>query len=292
MRRRKPGLVAVALCLGGALTACGGGGDDEGYAAVGAGPFPRGAVAPSGAVTLVPLDSPTASGTTSSTSSPAPAPSSSSVSSSSPSSPSPSSDAAGGSAAPSSGPGTSGTSGGSGSSGTESGTAPTTSAPGSPGAGSATPGTAPDAGGGTPPRTPSSAPGTPPAPGTGGPGPSSAPPTTPGRPSPSPTPPPAPALLTVSAPALADADRRWCEQVTVTFRNTGGTAARSGTVTFATHVIGALGVDWATVTSSQALPAPIAAGTARTQTYRVCVDSWRVPLGMRIDTQQVTASWQ
>ncbi|WP_329622240.1 hypothetical protein OG357_18740 [Streptomyces sp. NBC_01255] len=161
-----------------------------------------------------------------------------------------------------------------------------TSAPG----GSTTSGTAPGTGGGTPPRTPSSTPGTTPAPGTSGPGPSTAPPTTPGRPSPSPTPPPA--LLTVSAPALADADRRWCEQVTVTFRNTGGTAARSGTVTFATHVIGALGVDWATVTSSQALPAPIAAGTARTQTYRVCVDSWRVPLGMRIDTQQVTVSWQ
>ncbi|MFI6419180.1 hypothetical protein ACIBG6_17525 [Streptomyces sp. NPDC050842] len=286
MRRRKPGLVAVALCLGGALTACGGG-DDEGYAAVGAGPSPRGAVAPSGAVTLVPLDSPTASGTTSSTSSPAPAPSSPSSPSPpplalSPSSPPSSSDAAGGNTAPSAGPGTSGTSGtsgGSGSSGTESGTAPVTSAPATSGSSSAAPGT----GGGTPPRTPSSAPGT---------GPSTAPPTTPGRPSPSPTAPPAPALLTVSAPTLADADRRWCEQVTVTFRNTGGTAARSGTVTFATHVIGALGVDWATVASSQALPAPIAAGTARTQTYRVCVDSWRVPLGMRIDTRQVTVSWQ
>ncbi|CAM5546494.1 hypothetical protein SNARM312S_00605 [Streptomyces narbonensis] len=99
-------------------------------------------------------------------------------------------------------------------------------------------------------------------------------------------------MLTVSTPVLADGDRRWCERVTVTFRNTGGTAARSGTVTFATHIIGALGVDWATITSSQPLPAPIAAATSRTQTYTVCVDSWRVPLGMRVDTRKVTVSWQ
>ncbi|MGW4162934.1 hypothetical protein [Streptomyces sp. NPDC004788] len=91
---------------------------------------------------------------------------------------------------------------------------------------------------------------------------------------------------------LGDTDARWCENVTVTFRNTGGTAARSGTVTFATHVIGALGIDWATVKSSQPLPAPIAAGAAKTRTYTVCVDSWRVPLGMRVDTREVTAVWQ
>ncbi|MEK9519321.1 hypothetical protein MIU24_07905 [Streptomyces venezuelae] len=99
-------------------------------------------------------------------------------------------------------------------------------------------------------------------------------------------------MVTVSAPVLADGDRRWCERVTVTFRNSGGTAARSGTVTFATHVIGALGVDWATLTSSQPLPAPIAPGTARTETYTVCVDSWRVPLGMRIDTRKASATWR
>ncbi|MER6094722.1 hypothetical protein ABT154_02400 [Streptomyces sp. NPDC001728] len=107
---------------------------------------------------------------------------------------------------------------------------------------------------------------------------------------PSPTPAPGPALLSVSAPVLADGDQRWCERVTVTIRNSGDTAARSGTVTFATHVIGALGVDWATLTSTQPLPAPIAAGAARTETYTVCVDSWRVPLGMRIDTRAVTAA--
>ncbi|ROQ33234.1 hypothetical protein EDD98_2242 [Streptomyces sp. PanSC19] len=99
-------------------------------------------------------------------------------------------------------------------------------------------------------------------------------------------------MLTVSAPSLADGDRRWCQRVTVTFRNTGGSAATSGTVVFATHVIGLLGTDWGTFSSSQPLPAPIAAGAARTQTYTVCVDSWRVPIGMRIDTREVTATWR
>lgn len=75
------------------------------------------------------------------------------------------------------------------------------------------------------------------------------------------------------------------------FRNTGGSPVRSGTATFATHIIGALGVDWATVESAQPLPAPIAAGATRTRTYTVCVAAWRVPLGMRVETQDVTASW-
>ncbi len=68
--------------------------------------------------------------------------------------------------------------------------------------------------------------------------------------------------------------------------------ARSGTVTFATHIIGALGVDWATITPSQPLPAPIGAGSTRSKTYTVCVESWRVPLGMRVETQDVSAVWE
>ncbi|MEV5972036.1 hypothetical protein [Streptomyces sp. NPDC051921] len=242
-RRKRPGLVVVALCLGGALTACGTGDDGEGYAAVGAGSSPKGAVPPSGSVTLVPLDpAPTTDpGLTSSTSSPSPRPP--------------------------------------GATGTGRGTAPggTATAP-------------PPVPGGPPPRAPGepAAPGTtparPPAPGPSAPAP---PPT----PAPS-TKPPAPAALTLSAPVLTDSAQRWCENVTVTFRNTGGTAVRSGTVQFATHVIGALGVDWATLRSSQPLPAPIAAGATQTRTYTVCVDSWRVPLGMHVDTREVTAAWQ
>ncbi|KJY18935.1 hypothetical protein VR44_39290, partial [Streptomyces katrae] len=76
-----------------------------------------------------------------------------------------------------------------------------------------------------------------------------------------------------------------------TFTNTGTIAARSGTVSFATHVIGALGIDWATVTTTQPLPAPIAGLTSRTQTYTVCVEAWRVPLGMHVETLGVTATW-
>lgn len=246
LQRKHLGLAAVALCLGGALTACGAGDDGDGYAAVGTGRGgPQGAVKPSGAVTLVPLD-PTGPELTSSTSSPSPRP-----------------------------PG----SGGMDPSGTVlGGTAPRATAPPPV---RATP-TAP-------PRTPgtpaTSATPTPP-PATHAPSPTPAP-----APAPS-TSPPTPAALTLSAPVLSDTDTRWCENVTVTFRNTGGTAARSGTVTFATHVIGALGIDWATVESSRPLPAPIAGGAAKTRTYTVCVDSWRVPLGMRVDTREVTAVWQ
>ncbi|MFJ6443856.1 hypothetical protein [Streptomyces sp. NPDC091649] len=114
---------------------------------------------------------------------------------------------------------------------------------------------------------------------------------TPGDPSPPPSPAP-PAALTLSAPQRSAADKRWCEKVTVEFRNTGGSPARSGTVTFATHVIGALGVDWATITSAQPLPAPIRAGSARSETYTVCVEPWRVPLGMRVETRDVSAVWK
>ncbi|MEU9701393.1 hypothetical protein [Streptomyces sp. NPDC047981] len=250
MRRQRSLLTVVALCLGGALTACGSGSDDEGYAAVGAGSSPKGPIAPSGSVTLIPLDgtpSPSTSGTTSSTTSPSPR-----------------------------APGTT--------------PAPGGTAPGNTATGSAT---GSDTGSGT---TTSAAPGTTSPPGrpTRPPNTATAPPpgtTTPPPPT-TPAPPATPATLTLSAPVLTDADKRWCEKVTMTFRNTGGTAATSGTVTFATHIIGALGVDWATIESAQPLPAPIAPGTARTHTYTVCVDSWRVPLGMRVDTQKVTATWK
>ncbi|WP_418957953.1 hypothetical protein [Streptomyces tritici] len=257
MRRRRLGTLTAALCLGGALTACGGGNDGEGYAAVGArgGGSPGGAVAPSGSVRLVPLDGPSASGTTSSTSSPRPD---------------------GAPAGPDTGARTetgTGTGGG-----TPTGSA-TVTLPGAGGAGPTTPGaTAP----------PLPAPGTPGGPG----GPSSTPPAP--RPSgtATPAPAPSPARLTLSVPVLAEGDRRWCQEVTLTFRNTGGTAVASGTVAFETHVIGALGIDWATVESAQPLPAPIAAGAAKKHTYTVCVESWRVPLGMRIETQRVTAAWK
>ncbi|NUK24179.1 hypothetical protein HRW14_09975 [Streptomyces lunaelactis] len=251
MRRRHGAvLTAVALCLGGALTACGSG-DGDGYAAVGAagsGPeeAPTAAVPPKGKVELVPLD-PAAGGDPASGSEELP-----------PGTPGGSTTTPGGQELPAvpGGAGTDGDTGGS-------------TSPGGTGSSGGT------SGGGT----------------SGGGGATPAPGTTPPKPRPTPTP-AGPAVLRLGEPLRAALDKRWCEQVTVEFRNTGGSAVASGTVTFATHIIGALGIDWATIESTQPLPAPIAAGAVRKQPYTVCVDAWRVPLGMHIETQDVTAIWK
>ena len=87
-------------------------------------------------------------------------------------------------------------------------------------------------------------------------------------------------------------DQRWCEDVTLGFRNSGGTAVRSGTVTFGTHIIGALGIDWATIGSTEPLPVPVAANGRKDKSWTVCVDAWRVPLGMHIETRDVSVEWK
>ncbi|WP_124719988.1 hypothetical protein [Streptomyces sp. ADI95-17] len=251
---------AAALCLGGVLAACGGGTTDEGYVALGAagtdsGRTPAGAVAPSGKVALVPLDR------------------------------------------DGKGDGSGGRSGGGGGHSGDRGASPGASAraDGPDGGGDATsttsggasrsPGPGPSGPSGTH-GTGGSGNGS----GTGGSGGGSSEPSAPSTPSaPGSGATTGPAVLAVGEPVRAAADERWCEKVTVKFRNTGGSPARSGTVTFATHIIGALGVDWATVESTGPLPAPIDAGAARTETYTVCVDAWRVPLGMHVETRDVTA---
>jgi hypothetical protein len=86
-------------------------------------------------------------------------------------------------------------------------------------------------------------------------------------------------------------DHRWCEDVTLSFHNSGGTAVVSGTVTLGTHIIGALGIDWATIGSTEQLPAPITANGRKDGTWTVCVDAWRVPLGMHIETRDVSVEW-
>ncbi|MEV4679580.1 hypothetical protein [Streptomyces kurssanovii] len=254
MRRRTgPGIVALALCLGGALTACGGSGEgDVALGAAGSGPdrAPTAAVPPKGKVSLSPLDGsegPVEDGTTG------------------PAGKTPRPDTGG----PATGP--------------KGGSDHARSGPGGTPA-SGTGGAVPSGSGG-PQQTPGSGgtPGTSPAPAPSTPAPA------PSVPEPGPT---GPAVLQLGEPVREALDRRWCEKVTVEFRNTGGTAAVSGTVTFATHIIGALGVDWATRESRQALPAPIAPGAVRKQAYTVCVDAWRVPLGMHIETQDVTATWK
>ncbi|MFF3288502.1 hypothetical protein [Streptomyces sp. NPDC003023] len=259
MRRRTgPGIVVSALCLCGALISCGGSGEgDVALGAAGSGPdsAPTAAVPPKGRVSLTPLD-----GYEDGRAGEEPADS--------------------GSGAPHRG-----TEGSGRTPGPEDGSRPPLG--GTSGTGGGTSGTKPPTNGGP----------------QGTPGPDGAP-ATPGAPQPSPTPtPPAPtrgpspgptgpAVLRLAEPVREALEKRWCERVTVEFRNIGGTAATSGTVTFATHVIGALGIDWATVESRQPLPAPIEPGAARKQAYTVCVDAWRVPLGMHIETQDVTATWR
>lgn len=80
--------------------------------------------------------------------------------------------------------------------------------------------------------------------------------------------------------------------MTVGFGNSGGTAVRSGSVAFGTHIIGALGIDWGTVDSTVDLPVPIAPRAHEDHTWTVCVDAWRVPLGMHIETRDVSVRWK
>ncbi|MEY9843103.1 hypothetical protein [Streptacidiphilus sp. MAP5-3] len=178
-----------------------------------------------------------------------------------------------------SGDGTGGTSNSS--SGGTTGGAGTTGATGAPGtSGSpdgAVPTTVPPAGGGS---------------GNGRSGGSTPPPGgTPSAPPPSSTP-QTPASLAVTKLTTAATADRWCQQVTLQLVNSGGrTAPVSGTtVTFATHVIGLLGIDWWTYQTSQALSAPVPGHATVNETWTVCLDSWRVPAGMHLDTEAATLS--
>ncbi|MDJ0384023.1 hypothetical protein [Streptomyces sp. G-G2] len=270
---RKGPLALLAVCVTAATLSGCGGPPRDGYVAVGAAaPGPeRGAgetVAPQGVVEYQSLGGPAPGGASARSSSTSP---------SAPGYPPPGGSGAGG-AVPGA-PAGSASAPGSPSAGATSGTPGTNPPPSPPGGSSGGSGGTGGSGGSTGGSGGSSG-------GSGGSG-------TPPPPASSTPPPPVatPARIQTGAPARSAAADRWCERVGVTFANTGGTAARSGTVTFSTHIIGALGVDWATITSAQPLPAPIAGGSATTQTYTVCVESWRVPLGMHIETQRVTATW-
>lgn len=241
------GASAAVVCLGGTLAACGGGGGGDGYVATGAaGGPPRVSgtpAAPTGEVTLVPLDGPKVDGE-------------------------------GGDSGIGIGSGSgSGESGGN--SPDQGGSQKPTARRGAERAGTDGPGRLPDEtpGRAVTPADPAAPPSSSPAPAT-------------------PTTTPSPAKLTVSDPVREPADKRWCEKVTFAFHNSGGTAVRSGTVTFGTHIIGALGIDWATIESSQELPAPIRAGARIEKSWTVCVESWRVPLGMHIETRDVSVRWK
>ncbi|MFH8567459.1 hypothetical protein [Streptomyces sp. NPDC017993] len=253
---------AALLCLGVLLTGCGSAAE-EGYAAVGAagpadGRAPTKAVPPDAGVELTPLDGD-------------------------------------GDGAPHTGP----------ESRAAAGSRDAHGSPGStPGASSSPPAPSSEDAGGNDGDSPHAPPGSSSPPeGSGAGGPSdgaSGPPDSPGSGSPAPEPPSpalpagpgAPAGLLIGAKDLAGTDVRWCEKVTLDFLNTGKHPVTSGTVSFGTHVIGGLGVDWATLRSTHRLPLPLDPGEKRTGSWRVCVDAWRVPLGMHLDTRDVSFTWK
>ncbi|MFE6807792.1 hypothetical protein ACFVEN_39975 [Streptomyces sp. NPDC057681] len=254
------GATAAVVCLGGLLAACGSSGGGDGYVAVGAAGAtpdrtPGRTVAPTGDVELVPLDG---------AASDPPGPSESGTGP----------DSGEGDVGGDKSPGDGGSSGNAGAgagaearTGSDSGT-PDASGPdgsGQPSTGAGGSGSGGSGSGGGVTTTPS-------APGTGTPS--------------------GPAALKVGDPEREAADKRWCEDVTLNMVNTGGAAVRSGTVTFGTHIIGALGIDWATVESTQDLPVPIDAGKRMKKTWTVCVDAWRVPLGMHVETRDVSVEWK
>ncbi|WP_424888179.1 hypothetical protein [Streptomyces sp. XH2] len=121
--------------------------------------------------------------------------------------------------------------------------------------------------------------------------PSPRPPSSPAGQQPSHTPEPARLTVGESRRSADEEGRRWCEKVTAPLTNSGGSPVTSGTVTFGTHVIDLLGIDWATLTSSQPLPVPIGAGATVEAAWTVCVDAWRVPWGMRVETRDVKVEW-
>ncbi|MGW7573120.1 hypothetical protein [Streptomyces sp. NPDC054765] len=279
---------AAVLCLGVLLTGCGSAAD-QGYVAVGAagpgdGHAPTRAVPPGGGVELTPLDGGGDHGGTGDSAGGSGS----------------SRDGDGGSGGGSrtrTGPSAAGSPGGSGKGEAADGAG----APGSPSTSGAPSGpSAPPAGahtghGATPPTSPASptspgAPHSPTRPGGstpphGSPAPKPPSPTIPGGPD-------APAGLLIGKPVLAGTDVRWCQKVSLDFFNTGDRPVTAGTVTFGTHIIGGLGIDWATVTSTHKLPLPLAPGKGQTGTWRVCVDGWRVPLGMHLDTKDVAFGWK
>ncbi|MEU1801755.1 hypothetical protein [Streptomyces sp. NPDC019937] len=261
---------AAALCLGALLGGCAGSG--QGHVATGAagpgdGRAPTKAVPPEGGVDLVPLDRGDGSGERRRTD---------------------------GKSAPGTAPGPAGAEG-------TSGASPTTaSSTGTPGPAASAPSRPPSTGsvgrrGGEQGGDASPGGGTGPG-GTGSTGGRTddepAPPAPPGGTSPAPSTPSGPAALKVGDPERTATDERWCEKVTVEFRNTGGLPVVSGEVTLSTHVVDALGLDWATLESKRKLPAPIGAGQKRVRTWKVCVDAWRVPLGMHIETRDVSVDWK
>lgn len=97
-----------------------------------------------------------------------------------------------------------------------------------------------------------------------------------------------PGPLTVSAPSDAADGHNWCEDVTVTFGNSGSAPVTSGRATFRTAVVGPLGFVWGVYPTTVDAPLPLAAGARVTTTYDLCLSPWQVPPGLRMKTTGVT----
>ncbi|SEK67555.1 hypothetical protein [Streptacidiphilus jiangxiensis] len=263
MGRSTTGLVIGGLLASTVLVLAGCGSDRGGSVALGdPAPAPALTTPSHSGVVFVPLDSPTPGGGAGTPGTPGTTPT-----------------------PPTGSTGSTGTSGGAG--GGSSGGAPATGQPGTPGNGSGGgtgggPGSGGSGSGGSGSGSGSGGGSGGSAGGTGG--------TPTGAPTGTPTSsaPQTPASLKVAALHTADTGQRWCQRVTLTLINSGDRAATAGTVTFATHVIGALGVDWWTYQTSQPLAAPVAGHASADESWTVCLDSWRVPAGMHLETRSAT----
>ena len=76
--------------------------------------------------------------------------------------------------------------------------------------------------------------------------------------------------------------RRWCRNITVTYRNRGGLPVTSGRAVLRAAVVDLFGIEWASSRTAVGVPLPIAAGGRVTRTYGVCFDVWRVLPGTRV----------
>ncbi|MFI9150740.1 hypothetical protein [Streptomyces sp. NPDC053367] len=82
-------------------------------------------------------------------------------------------------------------------------------------------------------------------------------------------------------------ERRY-ESATAELHDAGGTAARSGAATLAPHIIGTPGADRSTARPAQDLPMATAPGTRTEPARKACVEAWRVPLGVCVETRDVS----
>jgi hypothetical protein len=93
--------------------------------------------------------------------------------------------------------------------------------------------------------------------------------------------------LTAGPPQDTPGGQPWCEDVTVTYTNSGTRQVTSGQATLVSQVTDAFGYVWGSYRTPVALPLPIAPGTAATSSYDLCLAPWQVPPGTHLETTAV-----